>query len=488
MVTTLAVFTRDLRVHDNPMLAAAAHDADRVVPVFVRDIKSPTKATTVTGRSVFASDNRQRFLDECLGDLDQSLRKRGGRLVLRTGDPVDEICRLVDEACADRVHIAADCSAYAQRRQDALGKTLGERGRELHCHDEVHAAIAPGRLTPAGRDHFAVFTPYYRRWVDSARRRVVSPPKRLTLPDLDLGGSLTEDRHAGRHAGDGKDSWGGDGCGHGGRGGRTGGDSGGFAGGETAGRWRAERWLSEGVHDYDDSQDLLAEDGTSRLSPYLHFGCLSALELVTRAGTSDGTEMSRGDRAFVRQLAWRDFYQQLLAARPAAAWADYRPGRREWRDDPEAQETLEAWRAGRTGIPIVDAGMRQLLAEGWLHNRARLITGSFLTKTLGIDWRGGAAHYLEYLVDGDLANNNLNWQWVAGTGTDTRPNRVLNPLRQAERYDPDGVYVRRYVPELAHLPAATVHRPWRLSDGERQSLGYPAPILDPEKGFRPARP
>jgi len=475
VVTTLAVFTRDLRVHDNPVLAAAAHEAEHVVPVFVRDTRSPTVATTETGRSLFASGDRQRFLDESLADLDESLRNLGGRLVLRSGDPVEQICQLADEAGAARVHIAADSSAYAQRRQEALGKAVGERGRELRCHDEVHAVIAPGRLTPADRDHFAVFTPYYRRWVDTPRRRVLSPPGRLSLPDLDLGASPTDGRDAGgrtgRDRGDGGD-----------------GEGGGFVGGESAGRRRAERWLGEsapdrvhgyrdGVHGYDDSQDRLAEDGTSRLSPYLHLGCVSALELVTRAGASDGA------LTFVRQLAWRDFYQQLLAARLAVAWADYRPGRREWRTDPAAREALEAWRTGRTGIPIVDAGMRQLHAEGWLHNRARLITGSFLTKTLGIDWRAGAAHYLEHLVDGDLANNNLNWQWIAGTGTDTRPNRVLNPLRQAERYDPDGTYVRRHVPELAHLPGPAVHRPWRLPEGERQALDYPPPIMNPDDGF-----
>jgi deoxyribodipyrimidine photo-lyase len=187
----------------------------------------------------------------------------------------------------------------------------------------------------------------------------------------------------------------------------------------------------------------------------------------------------RGERSpeFVRQLAWRDFHHQVLAARPRAAHDDYRPRGDRWRDDEHA---LAAWQAGETGIPIVDAGMRQLLAEGWMHNRARLIVGSFLTKTLYVDWRAGAAHFFRHLLDGDVANNCMNWQWVAGTGTDTRPNRVLNPLRQAERFDPDGEYVRRYVPELSDVDVRYVHRPWELPDKEHK--GYPPPIVDLAEG------
>ncbi|MBL7500621.1 deoxyribodipyrimidine photo-lyase [Frankia sp. CNm7] len=432
MVTTLAVFTRDLRVRDNPMLVAAAREAERVVPVFVLD--------AAMDRSGFAAGGRRRFLAESLTDLDRSLRELGGRLVLRAGEPVEQICRLADEVDAARVHIATDSSAHAHRREAALRSALSERRRELRGHDEVHAVVAPGRLRPAGRDHFAVFGAYHRRWSDVPWRRVLGPPERIRLPELDPGALPPVEPRAGTD---------------------------GFPGGERAGLMRAERWLGQGVEHYDDQRDRLAADGTSRLSPYLHLGCLSALELATRAGAGDGA------REFVRQLAWRDFFHQLLDARPDTAHRDYGRQVDDWRDDPEA---LEAWRTGHTGVPVVDAGMRQLLAEGWLPNRARMITASFLTRTLGIDWRAGAAHYLEHLVDGDLANNNLNWQWVAGTGTDRRPGRVLNPLRQAERYDPDGAYVRRHVPELADLAARDLRQPWRLPDPERRALKYPAPL------------
>ena len=229
-------------------------------------------------------------------------------------------------------------------------------------------------------------------------------------------------------------------------------------GGETEARRRLSAWLRSGVDGYDGAHDLLAADRTSRLSAYLHFGCLSANEVCQRARRRAGVSaVQEGADAYARQLCWRDFFHQVLAARPDIASADYRPGRRRWRSD---EAFAQAWREGRTGLPIVDAGMRQLAREGFMHNRARMIVASYLTKTAGIDWRVGAAHFARLLVDCDLACIVGNWQWVAGTGNDTRPNRVLNPLRQARRFDPDGDYVRRYVPELAHLEGRAVHEPW----------------------------
>jgi deoxyribodipyrimidine photo-lyase len=233
-------------------------------------------------------------------------------------------------------------------------------------------------------------------------------------------------------------------------------------GGEGEGRRRLERWLADGAAHYDVMRDDLAADRTSRLSPYLHFGCVSANEVATRAGNTE----------YVRQLCWRDFYAQLLAARPHTARDDLRPRQRPWNDDAEA---LARWRAGRSGVPIVDAGMRQLHAEGWMHNRARLIVAAFLTKTLELDWRHGARAFAELLVDADVANNVGNWQWVAGTGVDTRPNRRFNPLAQARRRDPNGDYVRRYLPELAELPGAAVHEPWRAPPA-RVAPEYPPPL------------
>jgi deoxyribodipyrimidine photo-lyase len=429
MTVSVALLSQDLRLHDNPVLRAAHAAADEVVPLFVLD---PDIAA-----AGFAAPNRQAFLADCLADLDASLRRIGGRLVLRRGRAAEETARLAREVDAVSVHVAAGVSGFAHRRENELRKEFGDR---LHVHDASLTAAAPGAVTPAGKDHYAVFTPYFRAWQQSVRRVPHGAPQVLRTPD----GPRSEEVRKVRP------------------------DSPGLPeGGESAAR---RFWRTWDVDGYADLHDDLAADGTSRLSPYLHFGCLSASELVHRASGHGG----EGAEAFVRQLVWRDFHHQVLAARPSAAWQNYRTKGDRWRHD-EAE--TEAWRQGRTGFPIVDAGMRQLAHEGWMHNRARLLTACFLTKTLYQDWRIGARHFLSLLVDGDLANNQLNWQWVAGTGTDTRPNRVLNPTVQADRFDPEGDYVRRWVPELAHLPGRAVHRPWKLPE---PPAGYPAPIVDPQ--------
>lgn len=451
MNVSVVLFTSDLRLHDHPPLRAALEGAREVVPLFVRD-----RAVDAAG---FAVPNRLAFLADCLRDLDAGLRERGGRLVLRSGDVVEEVCRVAGEAGADEVHLAADVSRYAQHREERLRHALEAKGVRLHVHDAVTAAVAPGAVTPAGSDRFAVFTPYFRRWSRELLREVLDAPRAVTVPD----GVGSEELPA--HAGV---------------------SEGLAAGGEREGRARLAAWLRHGIAAYEDRHDDLAGDATSRLSPHLHFGTLSPVELVRRSRAAGGA----GAEAFVRQVAWRDFHRQVLAARPAAAVADYRPRHDDWRTERTARDDIEAWREGRTGYPIVDAAMRQLRHEGWMHNRGRLLTASFLTKTLYVDWRIGARHFLELLVDGDMANNQLNWQWVAGTGTDSRPNRVLNPVTQAKRYDPDGAYVRRWVPELAGIEGAAVHEPWRLRGPDRAAAGYPGPVVELSEGlarFRRAR-
>ncbi|MGN6682118.1 MAG: FAD-binding domain-containing protein, partial [Streptosporangiaceae bacterium] len=241
--------------------------------------------------------------------------------------------------------------------------------------------------------------------------------------------------------------------------------------GEAAARGRMARWLDSGLPGYPSGHYDLASVATSRLSADLHFGTISPLELaVAAAGIPGGN-------AYVRQLCWRDFYLQVAAAFPDIATSDYRPRRDDWRQDPQI---YQAWCAGLTGIPIVDAGMRQLATEGFMHNRARMLTASALTKQLRIHWTAGASHFFGLLVDGDIANNAGNWQWIAGTGNDTRPRRRFNLLRQAQRFDPAGDYVRRYVPELADIPGAGVHQPWRL-----KGIRYPEPLA--ELAEHPAR-
>lgn len=439
MRTAVALFTRDLRVADNPVLAAAAQ-ADRTVALFVLD------------DAILAGDfnrpNRAGFLAECLADLRAALRKRGGELVVRSGDTTDEVTGLAEEIDASIVHVAGDVSGHAQRREERLRQRLASAGVELRVHPDALFVVPPGRITPAGRDHMAIFTPYFRRWEATAVRPPASTPRRLRSVRLACGRLPTASGIC-----DGVES------------------PERPAGGEQEGRRLLSAWLRGPIDGYADRHDDLAGDATSRLSPYLHFGCVSPHELRARARDRGGA----GADAFVRQLAWRDFHAQVLAARPDATAVDYRTRGDRWRRDPGE---LEAWRSGQTGIPIVDAAMRQLRREGWIHNRARMLVAHFLTKTLYLDWRAGAAHFLDLLIDGDIANNTMNWQWTAGTGTDTRPNRQYNLIRQAHRHDPDGDYVRRYLPELAAIPGPQVHEPWRLPPDMRDCLDYPDPIVD----------
>ncbi|MFF7199700.1 cryptochrome/photolyase family protein [Streptomyces sp. NPDC008141] len=447
MTVSVVLFTSDLRLHDHPPLRAAVNSADEVVPLFVLD-----PGIRAAG---FDAPNRRAFLADCLADLDAGLAERGGRLVLRSGRTAEEVCKVVAETGASTVHTAAGVSGYAGRREEELRRELDGQGCRLEVHDAVITAVPPGAVVPAGSDHFAVFTPYFRRWAQEHLRTPYGAPRRVTVPD-NVGSYRLPPREDVEGVAPGL-----------------------AEGGETAGRRQFLTWKRRGLAGYADHHDDLPGDDTSRLSPYLHFGALSPVELVHRARDHGGP----GAEAFVRQLCWRDFHHQVLAARTAASRDDYRPHGDAWRTEEDAAEEIEAWRQGRTGYPVVDAAMRQLRHEGWMHNRGRLLAASFLAKTLYVDWRIGARHFLEQLVDGDIANNQLNWQWVAGTGTDTRPNRVLNPVVQGKRFDPDGVYVRRWVPELAELPGSAVHEPWRLEGLDREQYDYPEPIVELSEGL-----
>ncbi|MDQ3065944.1 MAG: DNA photolyase family protein [Actinomycetota bacterium] len=406
MRTVVVLFTRDLRVHDQQALAQAVERAERVVPLFVLDDRLLAN---------FGAPNRVAFLLDSLQDLRRSLESRGGGLAIRRGDVVAETARFALEQGAEAVYISEDVTAYAQERERRLEHALAGARIALETFPGV-TVVPPGELAPSGSDHFRVFTPYWQRWRLEQRRPVLGAPERIRVrAGIEWGRMPARSELVpGVSALDLP------------------------PGGETAARERLDDWIPDGLARYAERRDDLAADATSGLSPYLHFGCVSPGEVVDRSLRAGEGE------AFVRQLCWRDFHHQLLAARPSLARNDMHPRGVVWEDDDEA---LQAWKEGRTGYPIIDAGMRQLLREGWMHNRARLVTGSFLTKHLRIDWRAGAAHFFEHLVDGDVANNTGNWQWVAGTGADSRPYRMLSPQRQAERFDPYGVYVRRYVAE-----------------------------------------
>jgi deoxyribodipyrimidine photo-lyase len=446
MNTSVMVFTRDLRVRDNPALAAAVR-AGHVVPLFVFDdaIVADTHAKNAT---------RMAFLLESLTDLDASLRRRGGRLVTRRGNWAEAVLDVAVRTGAERIHLADDVSGYAARRLAALESLCAQARREVVTHPGV-MVTAPGAINPAGPSTggpcspYQVFTPYYRRWLAEPRREEAKAPARLVVPREFGGGgvgngglpalaSLTTARPA----------------------------AGAQPGGETAGLRRLATWAPSHLEGYDRARDDLAADATSRLSPYLHFGCLAPRAVAAELGGLPGGE------PFVRQLAWRDFFCQLLAATPDAAHRDYRGGARRWHDD---QDGLAAWQAGQTGFPVVDAAMRQLTSEGFMPGRARMIVASFLTKDLSIDWRAGAGHFMAHLADADVACNQLNWQWVAGTGTDTQRHRIFNPTLQGKRFDQDGAYIRRYVPELAGLGRDSIHDP---PGQARRARRYPLPIVD----------
>jgi deoxyribodipyrimidine photo-lyase len=433
--TAVLLFNRDLRVHDHPALAAAAR-AERIVPLFVFDER-------LLG-SRFAAPNRVAFMLEALRDLDESLRKAGGRLFVRRGDPVREAVAVARECGAAALHVSADWSAYARAREERLARACAEERIEFTAHPGV-TVVPPGAVTPAGGDHFKVFTPFHRAWSELPWRQGERVPGRLAVPSKLKAGrlpaldSLVAGRPSPRR----------------------------MPGGESEGRRLMRTWLREGLASYEDGHDDLPGDRTSRLSAHVRWGCVSPLELAREA-----TER-RGGAAFVRQLCWRDFHHQVLAATPSLPHRDYRPRRDRWS---RSEQALEAWREGRTGYPLVDAAMRQLREEGFMHNRARMTVASFLCKDLYVDWRAGAWHFWDLLSDGEIANNAGNWQWVAGTGNDTRPNRVLNPVRQAKRFDPDGHYVRRYLPELEQVRGKAIFEPWRMEGFDR--LDYPPPLVD----------
>jgi deoxyribodipyrimidine photo-lyase len=439
--TVLVLFTRDLRVHDQAALSTAVREAKYVVPAFVFDEQ------LLSGRC--GAPNRLAFLLDSLPDLDRSLRERGGRLVIRRGEVVHEVLRLARSTGAEAIYMSGDVSAYARRRHRLLTEACERERIALRTFPGV-AVVAAGELTPSGGgDHYRVFTPYWRAWSALPRFERAAAPRRISVPEGIRPGTLPSLKNLTPVSPSPQLP----------------------QGGESAGLAQLKRWLPRHLAEYEECHDDLAADRTSHLSPFLHFGCLSASTVLARAESRAGA----GGEAFARQLCWRDFHHQVLSARPDLPRRDYRPRGDRWS---RSRRLAEAWRAGLTGYPIVDAGMRQLAREGFMHNRARLIVASFLTKLLYIDWRVGAAHFESLLVDADLANNVGNWQWVAGTGNDTRPNRVLNPIRQAHRFDPQGDYVRHYVPELSCVAGRSVHEPWRLPTALRRGLDYPKPLID----------
>jgi len=466
-------FRRDLRLADHPALGAAVETGAPVIPVFVLD--------TADGPWRPGAASRW-WLHHSLAALDASLRERGSTgLVLRCGNPVDAIASLAEESGANEVYFTRRYAPREARleqdladRLDADGRTARRFGGALLMEPESEAL-----RTKAGAP-YSVFTPFYKALMQALPEPQPQPaPEHIPAPPDMPHGDRLEDWDLLPT----KPDW-------------AGGLRQAWTPGEAAALERLDEFLDGAVADYPDDRDRPDRRGTSRLSPHLHFGEISPRTVwhrTSRAIDSDGrTREAKGGASFLRELVWREFAHHVLHHRPELPDTPLRP---EFADFPwEAnRDALRAWQRGRTGYPIVDAGMRELWTTGWMHNRVRMIVASFLIKDLLIPWQEGAAWFWDTLVDADLANNAAGWQWVAGSGVDSAPFfRVFNPVLQSERFDPDGDYVRRWIPELAELPTSLVHKPWDAGTEALDRAGvvlgedYPHRIVDHGKARRRA--
>ncbi len=452
MQTAIWWIRRDLRLADNQALPAALRQAEQVVPVFVLDPAILDRPTTGQARLAFLFDGLRR--------LDADLRARGSALLLRRGDPLAELTRLRDECAAQAILAEQDFSPYSRQRDERVAQALPLQhvgGRLVH---------PPGSVRKADGAPYVVFTPFSRAW------RALPPPATDALspapPRIPTLAGLTSlpipDQPARPPDAP-------------------------FPAGEDEAQRRLRAFVAQlpvPVFDYAKGRDRVDLDATSRLSPYLHLGMLSSRQVVAAAHDArqraPHDDARQGADTWLNELIWREFYTHILAFFPHVLERDFRPTPVQWENDPAA---FDAWCTGHTGYPLVDAAMRQLLHTGWMHNRARMVVASFLVKDLLIDWRWGERFFLQQLVDGDTAANNGGWQWSAGTGTDAAPYfRIMNPVLQGQKYDPQGDYVRRWLPELAGVPERWIHQPWRMPTALQQSCGceigrdYPAPIVD----------
>ena len=421
-------FRRDLRLSDNPALLAAIEAGDEIVPVFILDPALIKQAGT----------KRLAYLGSSLRALDESL---GNRLHVMVGDQVEVLNELMKRYNATSVHISEEFEPYGAKRDarvEAAGITLTRTGSPY--------AVSPGRVRkPSDGTPYKVYTPFYKAWCAHGWRGPVAAPKKINavtpqesdrnFPDWKLpeGTSITPAGEAAAHK-----------------------------------RWK--EFQAGALANYDEERNNAGVDGTSKLSAHLKWGEIHPRTLLAELGQSKAHDVYR------KEIAWREFYADVLFHNPHTENDYYAPQFKEMRYE-KPGKNFTAWREGKTGYPFVDAAMRQLVTEGWMHNRTRMVVASFLVKDLHLEWQLGADFFMEHLVDFDVASNAHGWQWTAGCGTDASPYyRVFNPIEQGKRFDVDGNYIRKYVPELAHLDAPEIHEPWLYLDG--YSHGYPERIVD----------
>ncbi len=465
MTRVIHWFRRDLRLHDNTALAAAARaSGGAVVPVFVLD----EQLTDPHGR--FTGAARVRFLLESLHALNGALHQHGSALVFRRGTPRTELVRLARENDVSAVYWNRDYSPYATARDNALAEALAAAGCAAHQFKDA-VIFESGEIMTKGGTPYNVYTPYARQWhqrmTAALPEPAALPPLQLTADDLPASHALPDLDDLNLHT-----------------------TQQSIPGGEQHGQDMLHAFtdLRHTYHigDYHQHRDQMYLPATSRLSAHLRLGTLSpraclraALDVQQRQ-----EQASDGVNTWIGELAWRDFYVQILAHFPHVLRGAFKQQYDvlEWENDPQL---FAAWCAGHTGYPVVDAAMRQINTEAWMHNRARMIVASFLSKDLLIDWRWGERYFMRQLVDGDPAANNGGWQWAAGTGTDAQPYfRIFNPVTQGQKFDPQGSYVRQYVPELADVPEKYIHQPWKMPASVQENCGvrigqnYPAPMVD----------
>ena len=455
--TTLLWFRQDLRLQDHAALAAATRDGRRVVPVYVLDDESPG-AWRLGGAARW-------WLHHSLQSLGRSLAERGSALVLRRGPSAVCLAALAQEVGAAEVHAGRMHEPWARRADEAAATALGQVGAALHLHRTATLFDLDSVRSKTG-GIYGIYGPFAKQMrTRPAPAEPLPAPERIASPALPASDALADwgllptrpDWAAGF-----RETW---------------------QVGEDAAHARLRAFVAKAVHGYDTGRNLPGQPGTSMVSAHLHWGELSPGQVWHAAAAASDTT-GQGIETYLGEILWRDFSAYLLWHNPHMPEQPLRPNfaNLPFRDAPAE---LEAWRRGRTGVPIVDAGMRQLWRIGWMHNRVRMITASFLVKQLLISWQAGAEFFWDTLVDADLANNSASWQWIAGCGIDSQPFfRVFNPVSQGEKFDPEGAYVRLWVPELARLPDRYVHAPWTApaavleGAGVRLGRDYPAPIVD----------
>ncbi len=439
-------FRNDLRLADNTALASTAGRASELLPVFVVD---PTMS------SIHESPRRRSYLAGCLASLSRDLGAAGCPLLVLEGRPEDVLPRLIDQTGAQQLSFNRDYTPYAERRDRAVVNAVAKSGARVASYKDRVVFESEEVLTQS-RNTFRVYTAYRKAWLAAWQRspQVISPtprlPMRIPTPNIESHQPTVGDWAIPAY---------------------------GIPAGEAVAANRLADFLDGPLEHYARHRDLPAVQGTSELSPAMRFGTVSVRSCVHQAleRRRSNQRFAPGATKWLDELIWRDFYQAFLAAHPRVLSGPYRSEYRDidWNDDPDG---FDAWCTGHTGYPIVDAAMRQLVQTGWMHNRARMIVASFLVKDLLIDWRRGERFFMQHLIDGDPASNNGGWQWAASTGTDAQPYfRIFNPTLQGKRFDPDGDYVRRFVPELESVPKRFIHSP---SASPTPPTAYPVPIVD----------